>query len=91
VTEKEFWLTCADNWLFTKLEMPPAVRDIADRCWYVRRYYDRPDLSVDDPEVDIACAAAGFDTDLLKAYVAAMARVQAEDFKERLREMEGEW
>lgn len=90
MTEKEYWLTSATDDMFERMSMTAAVRELADRCWYKRRYYDIPELSVEDPAVLLTIEAIGFDRELFERYVEAQSRMQEIEFEERFRELYGE-
>ena len=69
------------------MPMPESVMNLSARCWYRLRYFDEPELSLDNPAVRLSVEAIGFDWDLFAAYVAAMSRLQQANFDKRLKEM----
>ena len=87
MTEKEYWLTCAGDEDFLRMSMPESVMNLSARCWRRLRYFDEPELSLDNPAVRLSVEAIGFDWDLFAAHVFAMSRLQQADFDERLKEM----
>lgn len=90
MTEKEYWLTCASDEDFMRMSMPESVMNLSSRRWRRLRYFDKPELSLDNPAVRLSVEAIGFDWDLFAAYVAAMSRLQRADFDERLKKIYGE-
>ena len=87
MTEKEYWLTCAGDEDFLRMPMPESVMNLPARRWRRLRYFDEPELSLDNQAVRLSVEAIGFDWDLFAAHVFAMSRLQQADFDERLKEM----
>ena len=67
--------------------MSESVVNLPARRWRGLRYFDEPELSLDNPAVRLSVEAIGFDWDLFAAHVFAMSRLQQADFDERLKEM----